>query len=78
MNVFTMASYLVVAIVIYSVLTKVAEKNRRLNANVEKAIVALALIWPLWGEFAIVAVLAYILYRAAQKRTSYEPRGAEQ
>lgn len=73
MNLFIIAGYFVVSIVIYAALTKVANNYGCLNSNTEKALVALALIWPLWGELAILAIASYLLLKVLQAVNTQEP-----
>lgn len=72
------AGYFLVSIVIYSVLVGVAEKSGRLTGRLEKWIVMLAVIWPIWGEFAILAIAAYVAFKGLEIFTAPAPRDDSQ
>ena len=74
MSLFVIAGYFVVSFVIYSVLTKLAAKGGLPTERLQKAIILLALIWPLWGEVAILAALIFLLVRALRSFNESESR----
>jgi hypothetical protein len=68
------AGYFVVSIIIYGVLTKVTEKAGWRTPKAHKAIIILALIWPVWGEFAFLVVVAYGLLKGLHAFTASVPK----
>lgn len=66
MNPVAIAGYFLVSFIVHAVLSRLAARAGILSGNVEKGILALALLWPLWGELAIAATVIFVLFIAVR------------
>lgn len=71
MNLFGIAMFFFIATIIYSVLMRLAEKKGRSTAQTKTFAALIALTWPFWGEFAVVAAAAYLIFSIFKARPSY-------